>query len=201
MISKIFRRFGKGRDIVVVSGLPRSGTSMMVNMIDAGGILALTDEQRKADTDNPRGYFELERVKKLKDGDVAWLRDARGKVVKIIAALLTDLPKDFSYKVLFLNREMSEILASQRTMLLRRGEDPRKVDDATMETLYRKHLSSVKDWVATQDNIEMMDIDYNEMIDDPRSQIEGIDRFLGGGLNKDRMLAVIDPQLYRQRKA
>ena len=199
---KKFLNFSKSKlDIIVVSGLPRSGTSMMVSLIAAGGIPSLTDGKRAADQDNPRGYFELERVKKLSEGDVGWLVDAQGKVVKIIAGLLTGLPTGFSYKVLFMNRKMPEILASQRAMLLRRGEDPEKVDDKAMESLYRKHLASVKKWISEQKNIEAIDIDYNQMIDDPWPEIDRINQFLGGRLDRDRMTATIDPQLYRQRKA
>jgi hypothetical protein len=108
--------------IVVVSGLPRSGTSMMMKMLEAGGIPVLTDYEREADEDNPKGYFEFERVKNLKDGDDAWLPQAKGKVVKVIAALLTDLPSSYEYEVIFMRRAMPEILASQRQMLIRRGE-------------------------------------------------------------------------------
>ncbi len=174
---------------------------MMTSMIDAGGIPLLTDNIRTADPDNPKGYFELERVKKMKEGDIEWLVDARGKVVKIIAALLTELPKEFTYKILIMNRAMPEILASQKAMLIRRGEDPEKIDDETMESLYHKHLSSIKEWLSRQDNIETFDVDYNQMLKDSNQQIDRINQFLGGKLDRDRMAATIDRKLYRQRKS
>src|ERR671923_2816349 len=106
----------KGDSIIVVSGLPRSGTSMMMKMLAAGKIELFTDNLRVADEDNPEGYFEFERVKKLKDGDFAWLPGAQGKAVKVISALLEFLPSEFNYQVIFMRRRMSEILASQRKM-------------------------------------------------------------------------------------
>ena len=116
--------------IIVVSGLPRSGTSMLMKMLDAGGVPPLTDNIRTADEDNPKGYYEFERVKALDKGDTAWVADAHGKSVKVISALLKHLPADQSYRVVYVRRNMDEILASQRKMLVRRGEDPDKIDDA-----------------------------------------------------------------------
>ena len=122
--------FGRRRKpIIVVSGLPRSGTSMMMRMLDMGGVPVLTDEIRAPDLDNPKGYYEFERVKKLPQGDIAWLADAQGKAVKIIGALLRHLPAAYTYKILFMRRAMVEVLASQRQMLIRRGEDPDGIDD------------------------------------------------------------------------
>jgi hypothetical protein len=115
--------------VVVVSGLPRSGTSMLMNMLDAGGIPPLTDNLRAADDDNPRGYYEFEPVKKLREGDFSWLPNAQGKSVKIISALLAYLPPTETFQVLFMQRAIPEILASQRRMLINRGEDPDKVSD------------------------------------------------------------------------
>ena len=120
--------FGKSQPIVIVSGLPRSGTSMMMKMLEAGGIPLLTDSIRQADEDNPKGYYEFERAKKLPDGDTAWLKEARGKAVKIIAALLMELPQGYTYQVLFMHRNIQEVLASQSKMLARRGEE-KTVDD------------------------------------------------------------------------
>src|SRR4030067_886296 len=116
--------------ITVVSGLPRSGTSMMMQILHAGGMEILTDQQRTAD-DNPKGYYELERVKKMKEGDVTWVRESGGKVIKVISALLEYLPRDLSYKVIFMHRKMDEILASQKQMLARRGEPTDKASVCT----------------------------------------------------------------------
>ena len=105
------------KTIIVVSGLPRSGTSMMMKMLAEGGLPILTDALREADDDNPNGYYEFELVKKLPDGQNKWLADANHKVVKIISALLEHLPTNYRYKIIFMEREPSEILASQQKML------------------------------------------------------------------------------------
>ena len=130
--------------VTIVSGLPRSGTSMMMKMLEAGGLPPLTDNLRTADEDNPKGYYEFERVKQLPKGDVAWLPDAQGKVVKVIAALLPSLPGGYHYRVIFMQRAMPEVLASQRQMLIRRGEDPNKIPDDVIAKLFEKHLKQVE---------------------------------------------------------
>ena len=189
----------KNKPIVVVSGLPRSGTSMMMKMLDAGGIPPLTDHEREADEDNPKGYYEFERVKQLKDGDFGWLPDAEGKAVKVIAALLTKLPSDYKYEVLFMRRAMPEILASQRNMLVRRGEDPNKVNDQEMTQLFEQHMAMVLDWAQKQGNIRLLEVDYNQVLKSPEPLVDEINSFFGGQLNVEKMLAVVDPELYRQR--
>jgi len=182
-----------------VSGLPRSGTSMMMKMLEEAEISPLTDYIRTADDDNPKGYYEFERAKKLKEGDVAWLPDAQGKVVKIIGALLVELPSDYTYKVLFMRRNMDEILASQNKMLARRGEE-QKVDDETIAKLFEKHIQQVVFWMQNQPKLNYLDIEYNAMLKNPQPQLETIVKFLGRELDVDAMAAVIDPELYRQRK-
>lgn len=197
-MKRLFRR-KKKEPITVVSGLPRSGTSMAMKMLEAGGIPPLTDHLRTADSDNPKGYYEFERVKKLKDGDVAWLPEAQGKSVKIIAALLTYLPSDYEYRVLFMRRKVDEILASQAKMLENRGEES-KVDDPTMANLFKKHLQQVRAWMNSQPNLIYLDLDYNAMLADPEPYVRQINQFLGGALDEEKMRTVIDPALYRQRK-
>ena len=187
--------------ITVVSGLPRSGTSMMMKMLEAGGLPPLTDNLRTADEDNPKGYYEFERVKQLPKGDVAWLPDAQGKVVKVIAALLPYLPGGYHYRVVFIQRAMPEVLASQKQMLIRRGEDPNKIPDDVLAKLFEKHLKQVNDWVSQQPNVERLDVNYNEMLKNPQPFIAQIDAFLGHQLDKAKMAAVVDPSLHRQRKA
>ena len=186
--------------VTIVSGLPRSGTSMMMKMLEAGGLPPLTDNLRTADEDNPKGYYEFERVKQLPKGDVAWLPDAQGKVVKVIAALLPHLPSGYHYRVVFIQRAMPEVLASQRQMLIRRGEDPDKIPDDVIAKLFEKHLKQVNDWVSQQSNVERLDVNYNEMLKNPQPFIEQINAFLGGQLDKAKMAAVVDPSLHRQRK-
>ena len=186
--------------VTVVSGLPRSGTSMMMKMLDAGGLPPITDGIRTADDDNPKGYYEFERVKKLADGDAAWLPDARGKSVKVIAALVQYLPPDFVYKMIFMQRNMDEILSSQRQMLIRRGEPTDAVDDDELAALFRKHMDQVTTWIAEQPNIDIIYVNYNEVVADPRSHAQMVNQFLGDALDADAMARVIDPNLYRQRQ-
>jgi LPS sulfotransferase NodH len=186
--------------ITIVSGLPRSGTSMMMKLLEAGGISPVTDNIRTADEDNPKGYYEFERVKQLPKGDVAWLPEAQGKAVKVIAALLPHLPAGYQYRVIFMQRAMPEVLASQRQMLIRRGEDPDKIPDDLIATLFEKHLKQVNDWVSQQPNVTRLDVNYNEMLKNPQPFIEQINGFLGNQLDTARMATVVDPSLHRQRK-
>lgn len=188
------------KPVIIVSGLPRSGTSMMMKMLAAGGIEVLTDHIREADENNPEGYFEFEQVKKLKDGEFDWLKDAGGKAVKVIAALVTLLPQDFHYKVIFMKRLMAEILASQKKMLARMGKGDDQISDETMAKVYENHLRSVEAWLSRQPNIDLLYIDYNEMIQRPEGQILRLNEFLGGHLNVEAMANVINPDLYRERK-
>ena len=190
----------KPKSVVIVSGLPRSGTSMMMRMLEAGGLEIVQDAIRKPNEDNPKGYYEFERVKKLPEGDVEWLATARGRVVKVIAALLIHLPQSYTYKVLFMRRRMSEILASQRKMLLRRGEDPNQVDDVEMTRLFEQHLAQVYAWMDQQANVDYIDVSYNKMLEDPSRLIEEIQAFLGQALDTSAMAAVVEPTLYRQRR-
>lgn len=186
--------------VVVVSGLPRSGTSMLMKMLEAGGIPPLTDSIRAADEDNPKGYYEFERVKALDKGDTDWLAEAQGKSVKVISALLKYLPDTYEYKVIYIRRNMPEILASQRKMLIRRGEDPDKLDDEQMAELFAKHVAQVEQWLKEQPNISVLYVHYSEILSGPEKQSNDINAFLGGQLDSMRMAMVIDPDLYRNRQ-
>lgn len=201
-MNKLFSSFGKKKSskepIVVVSGLPRSGTSMMMKILSEGGLLPVTDALRSADDDNPEGYYELETVKQMAAGNVAWLSDAGGKVVKVISALLEYLPSEYSYKVIFMEREISEILASQRKMLARRNKES-QVDDAELEAQFRKHLSVVKPWLARQPNMNVTYISYNALMSDPEPLCRRVVEFTGLSLSMDRMLMVPRGDLYRNR--
>ena len=185
--------------ITVVSGLPRSGTSMMMKMLEAGGLPPLTDGKRASDEDNPLGYFELERVKALPKGDREWLRDARGKTVKVISFLLEHLPASHAYRVIFMSRSMPEILASQRRMLVRRGEPTDKVTDEEMSKIYEKHLARVHHWLDENDRMSVLHVSYNAILEDPAAHVERIHRFVGGRLDPRRMAEAVEPSLYRQR--
>ena len=196
---KLFKPSAK--PVTVVSGLPRSGTSMMMKMLEAGGIPPITDEIREADMDNPKGYYEFERVKQLDKGDKEWVADAQGKSVKVISQLLRHLPADYDYKVIFMRRNMDEILASQKKMLVNRGEDPNKVSDEEITGLFEKHLAQVMTWLDNQPNVDALYIHYSEMLSDPQTQSELVNAFLGGDLDVEAMTAVVDPNLYRNRAA
>ena len=197
----IFKKlFGSKPVVTVVSGLPRSGTSMMMKKLEAGGIPPLTDKIRTADDDNPKGYYEFERVKQMDKGDTAWMANAQGKTVKVISQLLRYMPAEYEYKVIFMRRNMSEILASQKKMLLNRGEDPDVASDEEISALFEKHLNSVMDWMAAQPNVSVVYIHYSDMLANPVPQVAQINEFLGGNMNTDAMSEVVDPNLYRNRK-
>lgn len=184
--------------IVVVSGLPRSGTSLMMQMLEAGGIPPFADFQRTADDDNPKGYYELEAIKQLKTRpDV--LKDAPGKVVKAIHMLLTDLPDNYQYKIVFMRRDLKEVVASQRKMLERTGKRGAALPDEALIKIFQGQLDKIDAWLKTKNNIEALDIPHRSLINDPTPQIDNLDTFLGGQLDTQAMAPVIAPDLYRNR--
>lgn len=199
IFSKLFKSQKRTDIITIVSGLPRSGTSMMMMMLEAGGMDIVTDNIRKADDDNPRGYYEYERVKKIKE-DTSWLDDCKGKAVKMVSMLLFELPIDRKYRVIFMRREMEEMLASQRVMLQRRGEKGADVSDEKMAENFEKHLRQTEQWIAKQDNIVVLNVKYNDVINDPASYARTVNQFLGGWLNERKMAHAVETSLYRHRK-
>ncbi len=185
--------------VTIVSGLPRSGTSMMMKMLEAGGMQVLTDHIRTADEDNPKGYYEFERVKQI-EHDQAWLPDAQGRVVKMISALLKHLPPSYTYKVIFMRRSIDEILASQKQMLIRRGEPTDKVSDGKLTELFGLHLQQVMGWIDKQPNVDVVYVDYNQILQDPVEQAKKVNQFMGHTLDENEMVGIVDPSLYRQRQ-
>ncbi len=171
---------------------------MMMQMLDATGIPIVKDDIRTPDDDNPRGYYEFERVKQIKH-DQEWLEDAQGKAVKMISASITDLPARYNYRIIFMRREMSEILASQKVMLARRQQPTDAVSDEKMAQFFAIHLRQIQDWLKTQPNIQVLYVQYSEMMADPRGQAEKINQFLGGQLDVEKMTGVVDRALYRER--
>ena len=153
-----------------------------------------TDNLRVADEDNPKGYYELEQVKALKDGDVTWVKEAPGKVVKVISSLLKYLPSAYKYKIVFMRREIAEILASQKQMLIRRGE-PSEGDDQKMAEIFQEHLKRVRVWLANRPNMEVLYVDYNTLMADPIPEIKTVAEFLGLGDHLEAMLAVPESEL------
>ncbi len=170
-----------------------------MKMLESGGLELLTDGIRNADDDNPLGYYEYEAAKRLKDGDRSWVKNARGKVVKIISYLLTNLPEKNHYHVIFMQRDLDEVLASQRKMIIRRGENPDKIDDKKMKTILHNHLNEINAWIDQQDNIARIDMPYKQIVNDPHLYIEKLTQFLGFPLDTEPMIRVVDPDLYRQR--
>ena len=197
-LERVYRRVRYGKPIVVVSGLPRSGTSMAMKMLEAGGLAVVTDGLRTADEDNPKGYYEDERVKRLhKEEDKAWLNEARGKVVKIISFLLKSLPPDHNYKVVFMHRDVREIVASQNKMLSRLGKPNDLADDAAAQIL----SAQVKDasFFMKRPQFEVLELHYAQTLADARTQARRMAEFVGRPLDVEKMAAVVDKELYRNR--
>jgi hypothetical protein len=184
--------------VTVVSGLPRSGTSMMMQVLEAGGLEVLTDNLRRRDEDNPKGYYELEAVKRLAK-DQSCLDQAEGKTVKIISELLRYLPPKYDYKIIFLTRAMQEILASQRQMLRRNGKPADRVSDEQLSRLFERHLQQVAAWIEQQPHIDVLYVNYNEMLAEPKKHLGRLNQFLGNALNIEGLDHLVDEALYRQR--
>jgi Sulfotransferase domain len=184
-------------DITIVSGLPRSGTSLMMQMLDQGGMAVVTDNIRRADTDNPRGYYEFEQVKKIKT-DVSWLAAMRGKAFKMVSQLLYELPPTEKYRVIFMERDLHEVLDSQEKMLARLNKPaaPR----TTIERSFIEHLRRLHQWLAKQPNIDVLYVSYNELLDAPEQQAVRVSTFLEGAPDVKKMAMTVDPSLYRNRK-
>jgi hypothetical protein len=194
-----YRRLRYGQPIVVVSGLPRSGTSMVMKMLEAGGVPVITDGLRTADEDNPKGYYEVERVKNLaSETDRRWLAGTRGKAIKVISYLLKSLPPTFNYKVVFIRREMEEVLASQRKMLARRGETEETAPDR-MRALFEDDLWRASYQLKRRPEFEAIELHYSAVLAHPLEEARRLSAFLGGGRDAEAMAAAVDPQLYRNR--
>ena len=198
-LDRLLRRWRYGDEVVVVSGLPRSGTSMMMKMLEAGGLPITTDGVREADLDNPKGYYELERVKNLeKDPDKSWVVESRGKVLKVISHLLKELPDDCFYRVIFMRRDLGEVVASQNKMLEHRGEE-NPIEDERVTELYRKHIIHTKVMMRQRRNYELLEIQYTQALRDPVRFAAQVNVFLGGRLDEEQMARAVDPTLYRNR--
>lgn len=184
--------------VTIVSGLPRTGTSMMMRMIEAGGIPALVDNIRQADEDNPKGYYEFEPVKKTKE-DPSWVAQAVGKVVKMVHVLLLDLPAGYQYRVVFMRRRLEEVVKSQHVMLSRQGKEGGRLTPDQLMKMFTIQLAKVETFVKAQSHFRMVQINYNEILSDPAPSVQRINELLGGDLDTAAMRKVVDPSLYRQR--
>ena len=205
LLSRLLGRSGEASGetprpvVTIVSGLPRSGTSMMMRLVEAAGLEVLCDEIREANSDNPHGYYEFERVKRLRDGDAGWVPGADGRVVKVISALLEYLPDSCDYRVLFVQRDLEEVLASQAKMLENREEDRSAVDEEELRSLYGDHLEHIKGWLARQPNFRVLYVDHRRMVTAPEAEVRTVAEFLDAAHRIQDMTAAVDPSLYRQR--
>jgi hypothetical protein len=184
--------------VTIVSGLPRSGTSLMMQMLAAAGMPVLTDGLRPADHHNPRGYFELEAVKHTRT-DQSWLAHAEGKVVKVVHLLLSQLPPDHEYRVIFMQRDLLEAIASQRAMLQDQRRPSATLADAKLADIFGKQLAEVRHWLSQNPNSQVLYLQHRDVIERPLTAAQQVATFLDGDWDTSRMAAVVDPALYRQR--
>ncbi|MES2794265.1 MAG: sulfotransferase [Planctomycetota bacterium] len=183
--------------ITVVSGLPRSGTSMMMQILQAGGLPVLSDQERVADEHNPRGYLEYKKTKQLAT-DNTWLQEAEGKSIKVVSQLLYHLPPQFEYRVIFMRRDLTEVIRSQEHMLGSRQSDSGP-EQHVMREHFQRHLEALEAWLGRQPNMRVLPCNFSDMVADPTRLAPSISRFLGILLDPERMASAVDPALYRQR--
>ena len=185
--------------ITIVSGLPRSGTSLMMQMLHAGGLPVLSDDERKANIDNPKGYFEWERIKQLPK-DPGLIAEAEGKVVKVISQLILSLPAGHDYHIVFMQRPLPEVLKSQDEMLRRRGNaDSIAADTSAIEEAFQRHLIDVNKWLVSQANVHVLRVHYHRVLREPKAVAEEIAVFLRIPLDIEAMVGQVDGSLYRNR--
>ena len=171
---------------------------MMMQMLEAGGVPILADDHRQPDEDNPNGYYEFEPVKRTKR-DRSWLKLAQGKAVKIVYMLLYDLPLDYSYRIIFMQRPIAEVVASQQAMLERTDRQGASLDDDALANLFLRELARTEQWLAQQDNVAVHYVDYHNVLRDPEHECKAITAFLEGGMNVPAMSERVSPSLYRHK--
>lgn len=193
-----FDRLTSKHMIATVSGLPRSGTSLMMQMLAAGGMPVLSDGERQADIDNPKGYLEWERIKQLPK-DPACIAEAEGKVVKVISQLLLSLPAVHEYRIIFMQRPLAEVLASQQQMLQNRGVSESPDDASKIVKAFQDHLFEVNSWLNGKPNLKVLRVHYHQLVSEPREISLSVGNFLEVPLNIDAMARQVDKSLYRQR--
>jgi len=184
--------------ITIVSGLPRCGTSMMMQMLEAGGVRILTDHVRAADEDNPKGYYEYEAVKQTKQ-DPSWVCSAGGMAVKMVYRLLYDLPSSYQYRVIFMKRPLDEVIASQRVMLQRTGQQGAALSDKKLADVFTRELARIDQWLHDQGHMSVLDVSYHDVLEESLKQVEAINRFLDGSLDTTAMANAVEPTLHRQK--
>jgi hypothetical protein len=184
--------------ITIVSGLPRSGTSLMMQMLVAGGMPILSDGERQPDADNPRGYLEWERIKQLPK-DPACIAEAEGKTVKVISLLLLSLPEGHEYRVIFMQRPLAEVLASQDVMLQHRGTAKPGADASVISAAFEKNLRAVNAWLDSKSYVKTLRVSYHDVLGDAKDIAQKLAQFLGVSLNVEAMTRQVDATLYRNR--
>ncbi len=184
--------------VTVVSGLPRSGTSMMMRMLAEGGIPLLTDDVRAADADNPLGYFEYEPIKRTAR-DAGWVSEARGKAVKVIYVLLRELPRGYEYRTILMHRDATEVVASQTAMLHRAGRSGSELSEERLAAALTRELSRAEEWLRAQPHFTTLTVNFRKCIARPADVAIQVNDFLGGGLDIDAMARAVEEALYRQR--
>ena len=201
-VLSFYYRLRYGQPVVLVSGLPRSGTSMLMQMLEKGGMPIVTDKTRTPDEDNPRGYHEFERIKELDTTrNKSWLQNYRGQVIKTISFLLQDLPLNLNYQVLFMRRNLDEVLRSQNKMLERNGTAGTGVSDEKMRLNYELHLKKVYYRLGRTPNFQVLYLDYPAIIEDPLREARRISAFLGRHLDVEAMAGAVEAGLYRNRQS
>lgn len=191
-----------GKTFVLVSGLPRSGTSLMMQMLEAGGVRILSDGQRRADVDNPKGYYEWEPIKQI--GKKPELLDADGLdgcAIKCISMLLQSLPLKHNYKVIFMTRPIDEVATSQRKMVERLATKGAELDAEQLQRGLAAHRNEISRWLKSVPHMEFVEIDYPTLVSDPLPQIARLIEFLGRErLPKSaEMTRAVDPSLHRRK--
>lgn len=193
-----------GKTFILVSGLPRSGTSLMMQMLQAGGVQTVTDGERLADIDNPRGYYEWEAIKQIaKKPELLDEEGLDGRAIKCISMLLRSLPLKHNYNVILMIRPIEEIVASQRKMVERLGTKGAELDDEQLQRGLNTHRNEIRNWLKRAPHMKFIEIDYPQLISDPLPQVSRIVEFLGADRlpNSAGMAEVIDPALYRKKSA
>jgi hypothetical protein len=184
--------------ITIVSGLPRSGTSLMMQILAAGGMPILSDGERLADVDNPRGYLEWERIKQLPK-DPACIAEAEGKAVKVISLLLLSLPEGHEYRVIFMQRPLAEVLASQDVMLHHRGTAKPGADNSVITAAFEKNLRAVNAWLDSKSYVKTLRVQYHDVLRDAEDIGQKLTQFVGVSLDVEAMTRQVDATLYRNR--
>ena len=187
------------RIATIVSGLPRSGTSLLMQMLAAGGIPALCDDHRRPDPHNPNGYYEFDPVKRTA-ADASWVAAAAGKAVKVVHVLLPHLPPGYRYRVLFVHRDVREVIASQRVMLDANGRRGADLPPERLAEIFARQVRLAIAWAGRQPDVSMLELRHRDLIQDPAAEARRINRFLGGALDETAMAAAVNPSLYRQRQ-